>query len=218
MTDIFESLAFAHVIGGAEDTTARREAELRGYADGYAAGARRAERMLEERSSALEERARSEREAAQRAATARLERLDLVTAALGQRAEQRLADARQALLQAAIELAEALLGQELADGTTSARAIARRVLAAEEAAAITRLRVHPAEVPAVAALLAPRPVEVVADPALDRGDAVAELPAGFLDVRITAALSRVRRALSDGVDAGQDEQGTPRLPAEEGAA
>jgi flagellar assembly protein FliH len=124
-------------------------------------------------------------------------RLDRVLAALEARLEPTLGAARAALMDNAVELAEALLGRELSDGEQSARGIAARVLACDGAREVTRVRVHPAEVAAVAELLTGRELEVVGDPALGRGDAVAELPDGFLDARITSALARVRRALAE---------------------
>jgi flagellar assembly protein FliH len=197
-TERFDEQPFAHLSdGGSADTAVRREAELRGYAAGYAAGARRAERMLEERRSALEASARQQRELVATAEAQRSMRLDRVVAALEARLEPALDDARGALLEAAVELAETLLGRELSDGELSARGIAARVLARDDEQAVTRVRVHPAEVAPVAELLAGRRIEVVADPALAHGDAVAELPDGFLDARISTAVARVRRALAE---------------------
>jgi flagellar assembly protein FliH len=196
----FASVAFADLIGGAGTgaaAAARRDAELRGYAAGYAAGARRAERMLEERRTALEAVTRRHREAAAAAEAAREARLEQVLAALDARLEPTLDAARGALLGAAVELAEALLGRELADDELSARAIAARVIAHDEERAVTRVRVHPAEASDVALMLTGRSVDVVGDASLARGDAIAELPDGFLDARITTALARVRRALAD---------------------
>jgi flagellar assembly protein FliH len=196
-TEHFDEQPFARLSDSAPDTAVRREAELRGYAAGYAAGARRAERMLEERRSALEATARQQRELAATTEAQRSMRLDRVLAALEARLEPTLGAARAALIDKAVELAEALLGRELSDGELSARGIAARVLACDGEREVTRVRVHPAAVAAVAELLAGRDLEVVGDPALGRGDAVAELPDGFLDARITSALARVRRALAE---------------------
>jgi flagellar assembly protein FliH len=196
-TEHFDEQPFARLSDSAADTAVRREAELRGYAAGYAAGARRAERMLEERRSALEATARQQRELAATTEAQRSMRLDRVLAALEARLEPTLGAARAALMDNAVELAEALLGRELSDGELSARGIAARVLACDGEREVTRVRVHPSEVAAVAELLAGRELEVVGDPALGRGDAVAELPDGFLDARITSALARVRRALAE---------------------
>jgi flagellar assembly protein FliH len=43
----------------------------------------------------------------------------------------------------------------------------------------------------------PDGVELVADPQLARGDAVAELADGYLDARLSTALARVRRVLEE---------------------
>ena len=197
-TERFDEQPFARLVDERADTAVRRDAELRGYAAGYAAGARRAERMLEERRAALESAAAGQRDAAAAAETQRAERVDRVLAALEARLEPTLRSARDTLLACAVELAEALLGRELADDELSARAIAQRVIAADAERTVTRVRVHPAEASDVALLLTGRSVDVVGDPGLARGDAIAELPDGFLDARITTALARVRRALAEG--------------------
>jgi len=198
-TEHFDEQPFARVvIDGGHDAAPRRDAELRGYAAGYAAGARRAERMLEERRAALETAARQQRDAAAAAEAAREARLDRVISALDARLEPALESARTTLLACAVELAEALLGRELADDELPARAIAARVIAHDQEREATRVRVHPAEASDVALMLTGRSIDVVGDPAIARGDAIAELPSGFLDARITTALARVRRALAEG--------------------
>jgi flagellar assembly protein FliH len=154
--------------------------------------------MLEERRTALETAARQQRELAATAEAQRSMRLDRVVAALEARLEPTLDAARATLVASAVELAAALIGRELADDELSARAIAARVAAADEERVVTRVRVHPAEVSDVALMLTGRALEVVGDAGLARGDAIAELPQGFLDARITTALARVRRALADG--------------------
>jgi flagellar assembly protein FliH len=194
----FESLPFARVAEGPADAGLRREAEVRGYAAGWAAGARRAEAMLAERAAELEAQAAAQTAAIAAADAARAARLAAVLAALDARAEQTADDARTALLAAAIELAEALLGRELADDELSARAIAARVIAADAERSVTRVRVHPAEASDVAVMLTGHAAAVVPDAGLARGDAIAELPAGHLDARISAAVERVRRAFAEG--------------------
>jgi len=194
----FEPLPFARVAEGPADAGARREAEVRGYAAGWAAGARRAEAMLAERAAGLEEAAAAQASAIDAADAARAARLAAVLSALEARSEQTAADVRAALLAAAVELAEALLGRELADDELSARAIAARVVAADAERAVTRVRVHPAEVSDVAVMLTGHAAVVVPDAGLARGDAIAELPAGHLDARISAAVERVRRAFAEG--------------------
>jgi flagellar assembly protein FliH len=197
-TEHFDEQPFARVAEDHAGSALRRDAELRGYAAGYAAGARRAERMLDERRTALETAARQQRELAATAEAQRSMRLDRVVAALEARLEPTLDAARATLVASAVELAEALIGRELADDELSARAIAARVAAADEERVVTRVRVHPAEVSDVALMLTGRALEVVGDAGLARGDAIAELPQGFLDARISTALARVRRALADG--------------------
>ena len=57
------------------------------------------------------------------------------------------------------------------------------------------MRLHPEDVPAAAALADEHPgLRFVADPSLDRGDAMADLPDGRVDARIGArARPRARR-------------------------
>ncbi len=108
-----------------------------------------------------------------------------------------MADVRRTLVQAAVELAEAVLGRELADGSASARAALDRALSAGADLGVHTVRLSPAD---HAALLgegveAPAGVAMVADPRLRPGDAISEHPAGYLDAQVSTALDRARRAL-----------------------
>jgi flagellar assembly protein FliH len=116
-----------------------------------------------------------------------------------------LASAESTLHAAAVQLAAAVLGRELADGPASARAALDRVLRAGLEVHTVRLSPRDHEVLRVAmapgaAVLADLPaltgVELVADPALAPGDAVGEYPDGYLDARIVDALDRARAALA----------------------
>jgi flagellar assembly protein FliH len=57
---------------------------------------------------------------------------------------------------------------------------------------------HPDDLALVADVAAPDSVELVADPTLARGDAIAELRSGLIDARLTAAVERARAALLGG--------------------
>jgi flagellar assembly protein FliH len=116
--------------------------------------------------------------------------------ALEARVEPVVANAQESLAVSALELAEAVLGAELSDGDASAKAIVSRVLSVVDASVATAVRVHPADLPLLADLFGSHEaITLVADDTLGRGDAVAELPSGFLDARISTALSRARCAL-----------------------
>lgn len=182
-----------------------------GYADGYAAGwsaaTRAASRQAadERQRAAEEEVVRIKRRAASCHAAVTL----LMTAAEAARTRTApvVEDARETLAGAAVELAERLLGMELADGQVSARAALARALAVREGEDVVAIRMHPDDVAVLRAGLAegagasvaiPNGVELVADPHLARGDAVSELGEGYLDARLSAALARVRRVLEEG--------------------
>ncbi|MFS0702834.1 FliH/SctL family protein, partial [Cellulomonas sp. 179-A 4D5 NHS] len=99
---------------------------------------------------------------------------------------------------AALELAAAVLGTELADGERSARAALARVLGNPLVPGVHTVRLHPRDLAALQAaggVPATSGVELVADPALAPGDAIGEHPDGYLDGRIDAALDRARAVL-----------------------
>lgn len=87
------------------------------------------------------------------------------------------------------ELTQELVGHELAGPGID---VVRRVLALAPTEEIVRVRLHPADLGAAAPLLE---VPAVGDPSLDRGDALVETATHVLDLRLEAALARVREAL-----------------------
>ena len=92
--------------------------------------------------------------------------------------------------------ATALLGVELADASAAARAALARVLDTPDLPDGAVVRLHPRDAAALAAAGgAPVGVEVVADPTLAPGDALAEHADGVLDARLHAAVARARAAL-----------------------
>ncbi|MGH1550141.1 hypothetical protein ACRAWB_13615 [Leifsonia poae] len=59
------------------------------------------------------------------------------------------------------------------------------------------VRLNPADIAELrGAGLAPEDVRLVADTTLARGDAIGELPGGWLDARVREALARAREVLS----------------------
>ncbi|PYG01072.1 flagellar assembly protein FliH [Georgenia satyanarayanai] len=173
-----------------------------GYTAGWSAGARAAAQDAEEqRRRAAEELAVR----AQQAATAAQEALSVLARAAEaarHRAAPVLSEAQGALTRAAVDLAETVLGAELGDGDASARSALRRALSVRDEG-LVRVRLNPEDLAHLTATLdslpaelgLPAGVELVADPALGRGDAVSELEEGYLDARVGAAVSRVRDAL-----------------------
>lgn len=176
---------------------AREQDRAAGYAAGWAAGARAAAEQAAQQRAALaaEHRAAEERrEAAVRGAVDRLQR---AAAAADARSALVVTDVRRALAQAAIELAEAVLGRGLGDGPASARTVLDRALSTGAELGVHTVRLSPADHAALLAggVQAPAGVALVADPGLRPGDAVSEHPAGYLDAQISTALDRARRAL-----------------------
>lgn len=176
-------------------TAPDERAHAEGWAAGYAAGARRAAQdsaEQEQRVHAEQQRAEAARAAEHAAALAAL---DAVTRALHARETPVLADALAAVHAAALELAAALLGAELSDASAAARAALARALGAPDLPDDLVVHLHPRDLAALGADDLPAGVTLVADPALDPGDAVAEHADGHLDARLGAAVARARTAL-----------------------
>ena len=190
MSEVFAAVSFPSLTPDRPSA----EAEAAGRAAGYAAGRRAAEGEL------AELRARAERDAADHrdVARARIERaLTLLAAAAAEfasRAVPVLDAFDETLLAAAVEIAETILQRELADDTAAALDAVRRAMAISDPAALRRVRLNPADLELLDEL--ELPVEVVADPTIAHGDAVADLAQGFVDARLGTAVERVRAALA----------------------
>lgn len=175
------------------------EATRRGHAAGYAAGLREAARTVAERREQLEaEHARTVERVRQECVRA-LAALGAAAAQLRAREVAAVQDAQDVLAAAALDLAEAVIGVELADGETSARAALARALADVDAESVRVVRLNPADLHHLDTATAD--VRLVGDPSVPVGDAVAELDHGLLDAAIGSALRRARAALLGTVDA-----------------
>lgn len=209
MTDpVVQRMAFP-VLGSATTRDLAAAADVRGHAAGYAAGLRAAQAETD----ALRARLQAEhtaRLASLHADTVRrVQVLDAATNALLSQIVPVLRDAEDSLVEAALDLAEAVVGYAVrasrpddesgattgleARPTPGAEATVRRALASVDATVALAVRVSPADAARVADL--DLPVPVVGDPALRDGDAVVDLPDGLLDARLAAALDRARAAL-----------------------
>ncbi|WP_144713414.1 hypothetical protein [Curtobacterium pusillum] len=189
-------------------------ADVRGHAAGYAAGLRAAQAETDALRARLEAE-QAARLASMHADTARrIAVLDAATNAMLSQVAPVLDTAEQSVADAAIDLAEAVVGYAIrasrqsdgasagpADGSDSreerrgsgAEATVRRALASIDRTIPVTVRLSVADAARVADLdLA---VPVVADPSLRDGDAVVDLPDGMLDARIATALDRARTAL-----------------------
>lgn len=180
-----------------DDTEAR--ARARGHATGFAAGAREA------REAAKRDEARREIHHAQALHTAeetlrqRIAAVESVARALREKTVPLVAEAENVLAASAIELAEAILGHELARADGGGRAALDRVLGAPGVPLDAVVRLNPADLDRLDPdLLGGIPLTLVADPELAPGDAVAEFADGSLDARIGSALARAKAALGAG--------------------
>ncbi len=169
-------------------------AQARGYGAGYAEGLRRA--AAEHR--AAEHRRDTElRESLAAAdATTRRSAAAVAAAAAALRALTMpvIEDAEHALVEGALELAEAILQREVADGHVSAADTLRRVLASLPHDELATVRLNPVDAATVAVDGEPS-LTVVADESIAPGDAVAVLRDGWLDARIGAAVERAKTVL-----------------------
>ncbi|MFJ4208328.1 FliH/SctL family protein [Paenarthrobacter sp. NPDC089675] len=167
-----------------------------GHAAGYAAGMRAAaaeQRRLREQLQA----GHAEMLDAGRSAIARaVAILAAASDAAHRRQEVAVGEVEDVLASSALELAEAILGYELAHGDRTARAALDRALG-QPGATVTTVRLHPGDLATLEAadVVLPAGVELKADPTLNPGDAVGEYPQGWIDARLASALERTRQAL-----------------------
>lgn len=165
------------------------EARAAGYADGYRRG--------EAAATAAHETAQGEwRHRAERALAA------LAGAAAGWQARQAVAltDIEDAVVEAAFDLARAVVGRELELARHPGRdALARALALAPEGVAVAA-RLHPDDLAALgeATDLAPAGCELtlVPDPAVEPGGCLLDAGATRIDAQIGPALERVRAALT----------------------
>lgn len=105
-----------------------------------------------------------------------------------------VSEIEQLAVELALELTEVLLGRQLEAMEPGADVIAR-ALELRRGADQVRIRMHPDD----AALLDEHPhpdIQIVGDPTLSPGEAIAESAGGLSDISIDAAVARVREALS----------------------
>lgn len=191
----FSALAFPALPSEHQQALDAR-ARASGHAAGYAAGLREAEAGLARRVAELE----TEHESALRHARARLDRavevLAAAAAALDERMLPVLAEANQTLAENAMDLAEAILGVELANPARSSVAAMTRALSGADAALVGTVRLNPMDLAVLdEETTSSAGVVLAPDPTLARGDAIADLPVGYLDARISTATARARAAI-----------------------
>jgi flagellar assembly protein FliH len=181
---------------------ARAAARAEGYAIGWAEGRRDATAQVHAEA-ILADGARQEAADIQathlRTAVAALSR---AAAELEARAVTPAGDLRDAMLHAAVELTETLVGRELALATDPGMDALRRALDLTPSGRPVTARLHPAEAAAVRSALAAGPagdlgreVVVVSDGSVEAGGCVVDCDATRVDAQISTALDRVRQAL-----------------------
>ena len=169
----------------------REQARAAGFAAGFAAGSREAAKVAAVEADAAHERAEAaEAVRADEHAQAMASLAAAVRAACSARVPV-LDAVEDRLHAAALELATAVLGLELSDAPTAARAVLARAATAGVGTQVV-VRMNPRDADAV---VAPEGMRVVVDPTLSHGDAVVEHGDGELDARLTTALDRARAVL-----------------------
>ncbi|MFC7861648.1 flagellar assembly protein FliH [Arthrobacter koreensis] len=191
----FSRMAYP-ALGGYDAERAAERGRAQGHAAGYAAGLHAAAAETARLRQELKTRLDAETAALRARADHALALLNAAEQSVAQQTVPVIAEVQDALAAAALELAEALLGRELANGETSSRAALDRALSGVDVRLVQQVRMHPEDLAVLGDdVLNQAGVVFVADSALKRGDAVTEFPDGFLDATLSTALSRARTAL-----------------------
>jgi flagellar assembly protein FliH len=151
-----------------------------GYGAGYTSGIEDARRHVELLGQLVERLGREADGLAARETTARAQLEDDVVAV-------------------AMQIAEAIIGHQLAQPDGRGRDAIARALALAPAHGDVTARLHPADIAVLgdAGTIAPgRTLVIVADPALTPGDCVVDVASCRIDARISAALERAREVLA----------------------
>ncbi len=175
---------------------ARSAGHAQGYAAGWAEGRRQGAATLQAAEIAVtdaREAEHAEAVAALRVATRAFERAAETHATDCQCRGAAVAEQAVTL---ALQIAEAVLLREVSLAVDPGADAIRRALVAVPAGVPVRVRLHPADLASVdLQSLERHGLTLLADSALQRGDAVAETDSTVVDATITAALARVREVL-----------------------
>jgi flagellar assembly protein FliH len=173
-------------------------ARASGYAEGWAQGQRAAQIAA---LAALDQAAAAER-AHHAARETALEQAVAALARAADQLEQRVAptavELEDRLIAVAVDVAQALLGRELADPGRRATDALRRVMSLAPTGVEIKVRLHPddwetlVEAASAEQVIDGRAVTLCADRSLPPGDAVAEYGTTTIDARLSDALDRVR--------------------------
>jgi flagellar assembly protein FliH len=178
----------------------KEEARTTGYAEGWAQGIREAEVAAQAAhdQAAAAEQARAEAHAAslRRAVGA----LGVAADGLEQRIAATAEQVQDLIAEYAVQLAEAIVGRELADPATRGADAIRRAMALAPTTGDVTVSLNPEDhrllaLPDGDYVHDGRAIHLRPDPSLRPGDATAEAGAMNVDATITAAIARVREAL-----------------------
>jgi len=156
----------------------------RGYDEGYAEGLARA----------AADAAARQNEEAQKTAGA-FSALTRAVAAAEEAQRRALAEVQEAAPKLAFAIVEAILGRELVLAANPGQEAVARVLALDEGMQPATVRLNPADIEALDQMGLGREVQVVADPAVERGGALVEIGRSTLDGQLGSAVERVRHIL-----------------------
>lgn len=182
-------------IGDTEREQVLRDARVQGHAAGFAAGTTAARRDAEEAAAAAAASFAAQRLAAADELERQVSILKAAANAMHGCAQPVLETMENAIAEAAIDIAETVIGSEMEHGETSVRAALARALNPATPAPVHTVRLHPQDLAALPADTVAAGVSFRADSSLRRGDAIAEYAEGFLDARMCSALARIRTAL-----------------------
>lgn len=179
----------------AVDPSVVAEARERGFADGRADGYR--EGYLAGHQEALREAARNEA-ARDQAAERALAALAAAAADVHAHRGRDIEGIEQLLVDAALELATAIVGRELEVAETPGRDALVRALRVADGMEPAVARLHPADVDTLGVLdeVAPgREITVVPDPAVEPGGCIVEVGNGRIDAQLGTAIERIGEVL-----------------------
>jgi len=171
-----------------------------GFAEGYAEGVARAAAEGAAELAAAREQLAADHEAQLVRLAAAITAVDAAATQLEARTAPAAAELERLALGFAIDIAEALLGRELALSASPALDAVRRALALAPVDGDLLVRLNPADAAlaadAVRAAAPGRTVEIVSDPTVEVGGCVVDSGACHVDAQLGPALERVRAALA----------------------
>jgi flagellar assembly protein FliH len=165
---------------------AREEAARVGYEDGFQAGLKAGAAEVQARAAA-----------AAGAVDAALIALESAAAQLATREAAGVADVEQRITALALQIAQAVVGREVATSPTAGRdAILRALQLAPEGTAAL-VRINPVDLDTVGELarITNRAISLIPDPAVEQGGCVLEAGPCRIDAQVGPALARVREVL-----------------------